>query len=136
MNCNDPAKSGVGRSARLVGTGDMGKAPMLTYRRILSYVAVLPFTLVIFGSAWALIAPERLYHCWDDFPPFLVSWHPPFIHPWANSADGNLRDGFIWPAWSVYLVWTVLAAGVFLIPAFAARTFVRRERYGRVAQIQ
>jgi len=102
---------------------------MLTFRRILFYVAALPFTLLVFGGAWALIAPEHLYHCWDDAPPFMVSWYPPFIHPWANSVEGNLRDYFVWPAWSVYLIWSVFAAGTFLVPAFAARTFVTRERY-------
>ena len=102
---------------------------MLIFRRVLFYLAVLPYSMLAFGAVWALFAPDHLYHCWDDAPPFMVSWLPPFIHPWANSMDGQLRDYFIWPAWSVYLVWAVLTAVAFFIPAFAALTFVKREHF-------
>lgn len=102
---------------------------MLTYRRILFFVGALPFSILLFGVAWTFIAPEHLYHCWDDAPPFMVSWLPPFIHSWANSTDGKLSDFFIWPAWSVYLVWIGFVAGTLLIPAYAARVFVKRENF-------
>jgi hypothetical protein len=93
---------------------------MLLEKRILTFFAVLPFSFLLFAVAWALIAPEHLYHCWDDAPPFLISWCPPFIHPWANSTDGNLRDYFIWPGWAVYALWLAFLAAIFLIPAFVA----------------
>jgi hypothetical protein len=99
---------------------------MCIERRILTFFASLPFSFLFFSLAWLFIAPAHLYHCWDDAPPFLISWHPPFIHPWANSMDGNLRDYFIWPEWSVYLVWFSFVVGVFLFPVFGAWRFVRR----------
>jgi hypothetical protein len=95
-------------------------------RRALVFMALLPFSFVFFAIAWLIIAPGHLYYCWDDAPPFVISWCPPFIHPWADSADGKLRDYFIWPAWSVYLVWISFLAGVFLVPALGAWKFVKR----------
>jgi hypothetical protein len=62
------------------------------------------------------IAPTALFHCWDDAPPFAISWAPPFIHPWANSLDGNLSDYYIAPEWIVYAVWFAFIAGVVLLP--------------------
>ena len=99
---------------------------MLIEKRILTFLAVLPFSFLFFVVAWAFIAPGHLYYCWDDFWPFLISWHPPFIHPWANSADGQLRDYYIWPGWAVYAVWYAFIAGIFLIPAFVAWRAVRK----------
>ena len=94
--------------------------------RILTFLALLPFSFLLFAVAWLLIAPEHLYHCSDDFPPFVISWCPPFIHPWANSTDGKLRDYFVWPQWSVYLIWFSFVVGVFLLPAFGAWKIVRK----------
>jgi hypothetical protein len=99
---------------------------MVFSKRILVFLALLPFSFLLFAIAWLLLAPEHLYHCWDDAPPFVISWCPPFIHPWADSADGNLRDYFIWPAWSVYLVWFSFVAGIFFLPALSAWRFVKR----------
>jgi hypothetical protein len=52
-------------------------------------------TSALFGTAAVLLydvrgdmgaaVSDRLYDCWDDAPPFAISWTPPFIHPWANS---------------------------------------------------
>ena len=89
-------------------------------KRILSYLALLPFSFFLFALGWLVIAPTHLYHCWDDCPPFVISWCPPFIHPWANSMDGNLRDYYLAPEWLVYLVWLSFIAGIFLLPAFVA----------------
>src|SRR5271157_1376352 len=50
---------------------------MNTEKRILAFFALLPFSFLFFALAWLLIAPEHLYHCWDDAPPFLISWFPP-----------------------------------------------------------
>ena len=68
-------------------------------KRIYLFAALLPVSFLLFAMAWLIIAPEHLYHCWDDAPPFLISWAPPFIHPWANSINGNLSDYFIAPEW-------------------------------------
>ena len=100
---------------------------MLGIKRIEAFFAVLPFSLLAFAVAWLCIAPDHLYHCWDDAPPFLISWCPPFIHPWANSVEGNLRDYFIWPWWSVYLIWFLFVGAVFLIPALAAWISVKKD---------
>lgn len=81
------------------------------------YLALCPFSLLLFATAWLFIAPNYLYHCWDDAPPILTSWFPPFIHPRANSTDGKLRDYYLAPEWCVYLVWLLFIAGIFLVPA-------------------
>jgi hypothetical protein len=90
---------------------------MIATKRILIYLALLPFSFLLFALGWLFIGPSCLYHCWDDAPPFVISWCPPFIHPWANSADGKLRDYYLAPEWFVYLVWFLFIAGIFLLPA-------------------
>src|SRR5882762_7891018 len=95
-------------------------------KRIQIYLALLPVSFLVFAVAWALIAPVGLYHCWDDAPPFAISWCPPFIHPWADSLDGKLRDYFIAPGWLVYSVWLLFIAGVFVVPAFGVWRFMKR----------
>src|SRR5438045_4361548 len=97
-------------------------------KRVLVFLALLPFSFLLFAGTWLFFAPEHLYHCWDEAWPFLISWHPPFIHPWANSADGNLRDYFIWPEWSVHLVWFSFAIGIFVLPACVSWGLVGRGR--------
>src|SRR5689334_22617668 len=97
-------------------------------RRMLVFLALLPFSFLFFAVGWLFVAPEHLYHCRDDVWPFLISWRPPFIHPWANLADDILRDYFVWPEWSVYLVWFSFVGGVFLVPAFGAWRLVSRGR--------
>jgi len=79
------------------------------------YLGFLAPSLFVAAIIWLRVAPDRLYYCWDDAPPLLISWAPSFVHPWANT--GNLRDYFIWPWWAVYLVWFTLAAAAFLVPA-------------------
>ncbi len=94
-------------------------------KRIYLFAALLPVSFLLFAMAWLIIAPEHLYHCWDDAPPFLISWAPPFIHPWANSINGNLSDYFIAPEWAVYLVWSAFVAGTFFVPALFVWRIVR-----------
>lgn len=88
---------------------------------VADYLFALLFSFPLFAITWALFAPGHLYYCWDD----AISWRPPFIHTWANSADGKLVDRYIAPAWVVYLVWFAFIAGVFLLPVVFAW---RRER--------
>ena len=94
-----------------------GITRMTTSKRILVYVAGLPVSFLLFATAWLFIAPTMLYHCWDDAPPFAISWSPPFIHPWADSLDGRLRDYYRAPEWVVYSVWFTFIGGVFVLPA-------------------
>lgn len=101
---------------------------MTFLKRILVYLALLSVSFVGFAVAWALLAPSCLYYCWDDAPPFAVSWYPPFIHPWADSVDGALRDFYRVPEWLVYTVWLAFIAGVFLVPAFVIWRFVMRRK--------
>ena len=101
---------------------------MMFLKRILIYLGLLPVSFVAFAVAWALLAPSCLYHCWDDAPPFLVSWCPPFIHPWADSLDGKLHNFYHVPEWLVYSVWLLFIAGVFLVPAFVVWRFVMRRK--------
>ena len=98
---------------------------MAFLKRILVYVVTLPFSILLVAVAWLFLAPERLYHCWDDAPPFLISWYPPFIHPESNSLDGNLRDYYLWPEWTVYCIWFSFVGLAFLLPAFVAWQFGR-----------
>ncbi len=88
------------------------------------YLGFLVPSLFVSALIWLFVAPDRLYHCWDDAPPFIISWFPPFIHPWANT--GNLTDYFIWPWWAVYLVWFLLVAAALSVPAFVVWLCQRR----------
>jgi hypothetical protein len=104
---------------------------MVATKRILIYLGLLPFSFLFFALGWLFIAPSSLYHCWDDAPPFVISWYPPFIHPWADSTDGKLRDYYLVPEWVVYLVWLSFIAGVFLLPALVVwRAMRRRDTHG------
>ena len=107
--------------------GRPGFINMLLLKRILFYFGMLPLFLVPFAFAWLLIAPNYLYHCWDDAPPILISWRPPFIHPRANTADGKLQDYYLAPAWIVYGVWFAFVAATLLSPAMLARFAIRKE---------
>jgi hypothetical protein len=100
---------------------------MLPLNRILIFLALLPISFLLFAGAWLCIAPTYLYHCWDDFPPFAMSWYPPFIHPWADSADGKLRDYFLASPWLVYTVWITFVVGIPLLPALFVWRAVGRE---------
>jgi len=100
---------------------------MLALKRILIFVALLPVSFLFFAAAWLRIAPTYLYHCWDDCPPFVISWCPPFIHPWANSTDGKLRDYYLAPEWLVYAVWIAFIVGTLLLPAVFVWRAVRRD---------
>lgn len=101
---------------------------MTVRNRILAYLALLLPSFLLVACLWAAIAPDHLYHCWDDAPPFVISWFPPFIHPWANSPEGNLRDYYIWPGWSVYTIWVLLIAIAFSLPAVLICRKDRRRR--------
>jgi hypothetical protein len=87
---------------------------------VTDYLFALLLSFPLFAVTWAFAAPGHLYYCWDDAPPFMVSWYPPFIHPWANSSDGNLVDMYLVPGWLVYLAWFFFVAGAFLLPAIYA----------------
>lgn len=106
---------------------------MVILKRIFLYGALLPCSALLFALAWLIIAPGHLYYCWDDAPPFVISWFPPFIHPWADSLDGKLRDCFIGPEWTVYTVWILFAIGVFLLPAILIWRFVTHGEQTRVS---
>src|SRR5262249_32443011 len=71
-------------------------------------------------------APRALYYCWDDAPPFLISWAPPFIHP--ESFDGILRDYYRAPEWVVYTLWLAFISGVVVLPALFVWRVSRRSR--------
>lgn len=110
--------SRAGRGAPPFVGGRFGSTTrMSNSKRMLHFVAVLPGSFLVFAMAWLFIAPTTLYYCWDDAPPFLISWAPPFIHPEFNSLDGNLRDYYRVPEWAVYTVWFTFISGVFVIPA-------------------
>ncbi len=94
--------------------------------KILAYLALCPFSFLLFAVVWLIVGPTLLYHCWDDAWPFVISWVPPFIHPWANSADGNLRDYYFVARWLVYLVWCSLIVGVLLLPALIVWRVARK----------
>lgn len=98
-------------------------------KRTLLYLAVTPFSLLGFAVIWACIAPVYLYHCYDDFWPFVISWYPPFIHPWANTPDGNLRDYYLVPGWVVYLAWLGCIAGALLTPVFFSWWALRKSKW-------
>ena len=101
---------------------------METLKRILVYLAMLPFSFLFFAFAWLFIAPTCLYYCWDDAARFVISWHPQFIHQWANSADGKLRDYYLSPEWVVYSVWIIFIAGTFLLPTLFVWRRLRNAR--------
>jgi hypothetical protein len=107
----------------------LGDFERMSYpKRILVYLALLPVSFIGFAVAWALLAPSCLYYCWDDAPPFLISWCPPFIHPWADSLDGKLHDFYRVPESLVYSVWLLFIAGVLFVPAFIIwRSVMRRK---------
>jgi hypothetical protein len=99
---------------------------MRASKRILVYLAILPFSFLLFALGWFFIAPSCLYHCWDDAPPFVISWYPPFIHPSAASTDGKPRDYYLAPEWLVYLVWVLFIVGVFVAPALVVWRVARK----------
>ena len=39
---------------------------MIATKRILTYLAVIPFSFLLFALGWLLIGPSCLYHCWDE----------------------------------------------------------------------
>src|SRR5688572_2498304 len=95
------------------------KCRMRTSTRIFLYAGLVPLSFLLVATAWLVVAPGHLYHCWDDAPPFAISWYPPFIHSQFDSLDGNLRDYYIWPEWAVYSVWFAFVAIAFLLPGVA-----------------
>ena len=119
---------------------------VVNFRRASAYVALLAPSLVVASALWMWLAPDRLYHCWDDMGPMtpsqsatlvfshplgalglLINFVPPFVHSGGPRGDGE-SDHFIWPAPLVYLVWLGLAALAFLLPALIMRGFSRLYR--------
>ena len=95
------------------------------FKRIFIYLATLPLSVLAVAVIWGSLAPKRLYYCWDEVPPLMISWYPPFIHPKAHSLEGRLQDYYVWPEWAVYGVWFLLVAFAFLLPAWIARKIGR-----------
>ena len=95
---------------------------MILRKRILYYLALLPLSFASLAVVWALLAPRYLYHCWDD----AIAFHPPFIHPGADSMDGTLRDYYLVPGWLLHAIWLLFIAGGFLLPAFLVRRWRRK----------
>lgn len=96
------------------------------FKRILAYLSLLPVSFIGFAIVWALLAPTCLYYCWDDAPPFSISWYPPFIHPWGDSVDGKLHDFYHVPEWLVYAVWLLFIAAMLITPAVIVRKVTAR----------
>jgi hypothetical protein len=76
---------------------------------VCAYVFLLPFSLFLSAVVWAEKVSGVLYLCKDSLGIF--DFIPPFVH-----SEGG--DVYYVPAWRVYLVWHLLLAGAFLVPAF------------------
>ncbi|MGA2557748.1 MAG: hypothetical protein ABSG04_15880 [Verrucomicrobiota bacterium] len=75
-----------------------------------AYLLLLPFSLLLAADVWAEKVSGVLYLCTDSMGIF--DFIPPLVH-----ASGG--DIYYVPAWRVYLVWYLLLAGAFLLPALA-----------------
>jgi hypothetical protein len=84
---------------------------------------------------WSLIAPDRLYHCWDDCP--IVCFLPPFVHTDADVYDHGrlvLHDYNIWPVPAVYAIWLLIVAVAVFTPAILLLLSTRRKKEMNSAQ--
>ncbi len=109
---------------------------MKTARWLLEYLTLLLVTVPVGMFIWIKAAPGRMYYCWDEVPPIVISWFPPFIHPEANSLDGALVDHYIWPGWAVHLCWGGLAVIMLLLPAAAVWARHRLQGWRRLDDVQ
>jgi hypothetical protein len=96
-------------------------------------LTLFPSSLLVVAGAWNIIAPDRLYHYRYGSPP-LANFIPPFLHPQNDTVTaGMLRGYYIWPEWSVYVIWLGFIAVGLAVPAFV---FWRIMRDGReVSQV-
>lgn len=94
----------------------------MTQRRVVIFAAMLPFSMLFFVMAWNLIAPGRLYYCWD----YTFDVLPPFVHSWANFPNAPPTDYYIWPAWAVYALWLAFVAAAILVPMWCAVQITKR----------
>jgi len=105
------------------------KASRTTWASRLMVLIMVPCSLVMVAGAWNVIAPDWLYHYRYGSPP-LSNFFPPFLHPPHDTVTvGMLRGYFIWPEWSVYVIWCVFIAIGLAVPTFV---FLRIIRDGRV----
>jgi hypothetical protein len=87
-------------------------------KSIAVYLMLLVPSLGVAAVIWSIIAPDRLYHCWDDFP--IICFFPPFVHRDAAVYDHGrlvLHDYYIWPEAAVYAIWLAIVAVAAFIPA-------------------
>ena len=83
---------------------------------VCAYVLLLPLSLLFAALIWAKKVSGTLYLCTDSIGVF--DFVPPFVHPEAG-------DVYYVPAWRIWLIWYVLLAGAFLLPALII-WFLRR----------
>ena len=75
---------------------------------ILAYILLLPFALLSAAVIWAKKVSGVLYICTDSLGIF--DFMPPFVH----SAGGDVYNV---PSGQVWLTWSAMLTGVFLLPA-------------------
>jgi len=95
--------------------------------RILALV-MFPSSMLLVAGVWNLIAPDRLYHYLYGSPP-VTNFIPPFLHPQNGTVtSGTLRGYYIWPEWSVYVIWLGFIAVGLAVPAFILWRIMRDGR--------
>jgi hypothetical protein len=95
--------------------------------RILALV-MFPSSMLLAAGVWNLIAPDWLYHYRYGSPP-ISNFIPPFLHPRNDVVTtGMLRGYYIWPEWSVYVIWLGFIAVGLAVPAFILWRIVRDGR--------
>jgi len=94
--------------------------------RIATFYFLLLFpALFLAALSWSFVAPDHLYHCWDDAP--LVTFMPPFVHPAYST--GQQADYFIWPPILVYALWSLLVTLAILLPLVPLLLYHRASRF-------
>lgn len=92
------------------------KAIRTTWAARLLALIMVPCSLGMVAGAWNALAPDRLYHYRYGSPP-LANFFPPFLHPPNDTVTvGMLRGYFIWPEWSVYVIWCAFIAVGLAVP--------------------
>jgi hypothetical protein len=86
---------------------------------IATFVVLLGCSLFLVSLIWLCLVHERVYHCWDriidpisfpqlvSHPQFAIGAIFAFIPPFAHHVEG---DHYVWPEWTVYLLWLGLVA--------------------------
>jgi hypothetical protein len=98
--------------------------------RVLASV-MFPSSMLLVAGVWNSIAPDWLYHYRFGSPP-LANFIPPFLHPPNDNITAGMQRGYyIWPEWSVYVIWFGFIAVGLAVPAFI---FWRVMRDGREAR--